>query len=585
MDYKNNHLVLKETASVHQVIANIVKASPNSLAIKDNEREFSYGEINHLANLLAKELKDSGIKKGDIVGIYTQKSSEFIIGMLGVLKTGSAFLPLDATGPLLKISNQIKDANVKCVLTTSDFKKISIFSDLNTLNIDTCVKNRNIKDISEDGDDAYLIYTSGTTGEAKGVLVGHEQLINYINSFSKRLKPQKGDNYALASSFTTDLGYTLLFTSLCTGGCLHILSEEVSFSKDLFAKYIIDNSIDVYKLTPTHFAALELPSNNDWVPKKCIIFGGEKLKKEIYEKVSSLCRVINHYGPTESTIGVLTFEGSIYEKNMSVPIGSPLEGVKAYILDGNLKPVTNEPGELYIGGHTVTKGYLNKPDLTAEKYLPDPFTDKLGALMYKTGDIVIQRDRENIEFIERIDRQIKLLGYRIEIDEIESVINSLSYVKHATVQFTQDLSGVDCLVAYIVLNDTTSTNINKDLNQYLDYYKIPRKIVFIENIPLTSNGKLDIGKLPSPKWDNEELADEEENIVQVITSIWTDVLKKKNISKNSNFFELGGHSLLATQITMRIRKSLDIKLPLRQIFESPTIEELAEAIIEKYKIN
>ncbi len=451
----------------------------------------------------------------------------------------------------------------------------------------------------------YVLFTSGSTGKPKGVAVEHRQLVNYTSSIIERLDFPTEARSALVSTFAADLGNTVIYPTLCTGGTLYIASQEQTTNPEAFAAYFEQHPIDCLKITPSHLSALLTASNKESVlPRQRLILGGEASSWALIEQVHELmptCRVFNHYGPTETTVGVLTYAVPKGDKR-NPPLGGPIANTQLYILDPYLQPVPiGVAGELYIGGDNVTRGYLNRPELTQERFIASSFARSndfsrsgqrttevvttIDARLYKTGDKARYLADGNIEFLGRIDHQVKLRGFRIELGEIEAVLRQHDEVREAVVTVRESEQGQQ-LVAYLVLHNIrlTSSKLRAYLAAKLPDYMMPNAFVLLDTLPLTPNGKIDRRSLPVP----ESRSDLEEAFVpprdvteQQLAFIWQDILGVHSVGAHDNFFNLGGHSLLAVRLMARIQQQFGQNLPLATLFQRPTVDKLANLLREQ----
>jgi acyl-coenzyme A synthetase/AMP-(fatty) acid ligase/acyl carrier protein len=396
-----------------------------------------------------------------------------------------------------------------------------------------------------------------------------------------------------------DLGNTCIYPSLISGGTLHVIGYEMATDGSRFAQYATQYGIDVLKIVPSHMAAL-LQSQADsedakkLLPRKYLIFGGETLKPQLLEKIEALhpgCTVLNHYGPTETTVGSLTLKLDEYdwkaEPLSSIPIGRPIQNTQVYVLDQNLEPVpVGVTGELYIAGAGVTAGYLNQPGKTAERFLMNPFSADANAKMYRTGDLARYGEGGEIEFLGRGDDQVKVRGFRIELGEIEAVLARHAGVKQALVLARENEQGEKRLLAYVVAQakELTGEDLREHLKQELPDYMVPQAIAILAKFPLTPNGKIDRNALPEPEQATAKRAyiAPRTETEKKIAEIWADVLRRQidTISIDDNFFDLGGHSLMATQVVSRIRERFSLAIPMRAMFDRPTIARLGETVTE-----
>ncbi|HEY9693232.1 MAG TPA: amino acid adenylation domain-containing protein [Oculatellaceae cyanobacterium] len=593
----------------HQLFAEQTQRTPDSIAVVFDDQKLTYAELNARANQLAHYLQKLGVKPEVLVGICLERSLEVIVALLGILKAGGAYLPLDPALPAENINLRLEDAQTSILLTqqqlfvetfhTTSLQESSIqviYLDKDWDTIATESKENPQSDVTSENL-AYVIYTSGSTGKPKGVAIEHQQLLNYLDGILERLNLPAGASFATVSTIAADLGNTAIFPALCTGGCLHIVAKERASDPEALATYFNHHAIDCLKIVPSHLEALLTSSKfKSILPRQKLILGGEAAPWKLIEKIQQLapeCTVINHYGPTEATVGVLTYtlgKDSDNRHSATVPLGRPIANTQIYLLDKHLQPVPiGVKGELYIGGASVARGYLNRPEMTREKFIPNPFTNnpKLNPL-YKTGDLARYLPDGNIEFLGRTDNQVKVRGYRIELEEIAAVLSQHPDVSQAVVIQREDIPGDQRLVAYIVANvemlhTKSLQNLKSSLRDFLKAklpdYMIPSAFVVLKSLPLTANGKIDRQVLPAPaQSEKQAFVSPRTPIEEVLAGIWTELLGLQRVSVEDNFFELGGHSLLMTQLVVRVRETFEIDLPLSVLFETPTIAGLAASI-------
>jgi len=587
---------------IHQLFEEQVEKTPAQIAVvfvdaqsaasrRVNE-ELTYQELNFKANQLAHYLQKLGVKPEVVVGICVERSPKFIICLLAVLKAGGAYLPLDSNLPQEALQFRLQDAqasvligeqgnsekftNITEVNLNTDWEIISQESTANPINNN--VKPENL---------VYIIYTSGSTGKPKGVAVEHQQLLNYLYGILPKLQLPANASYASVSTFAADLGNTVIFPCLSSGGCLHIVSWERASDPAALAAYFRLHPINCLKIVPSHLAALLSSECWEILPRQLLILGGEAADWNLIEKIEKNaphCQILNHYGPTETTVGALTYSvGEKIQETATVPIGKPIANTQIYVLDANLQPVPlGVAGELYIGGESLARGYLNQPALTAERFITNPFSDGEQRL-YKTGDRVRYLSDGNLEFLGRFDDQVKIRGYRIELGEISTALSQHPAVRESVVIAREDISAEKRLVAYIVptSHSVSDYDFRNFLKAKLPEYMIPTSFVILKALPLTANGKLDRNALPAP----EEVVSRETTFIaprtpveEVLAGIWAQLLGVPQVSIDDNFFDLGGHSLLATQVISRIRTTFGVEMPLPQLFESANLAALAAQI-------
>jgi len=588
----------RQDVCIHQLFTTQAAKTPDNVAVVFEDEELTYYELNNWANQLANYLQQLGVKPDVLVGICLERSHLSIVAILAILKAGGAYLPLDPTIPSNRLGLMLQDAQVPVLLTQEslipslpahtaqvvclDSWKAAQTSCNNSVSSVTC---ENL---------AYVIYTSGSTGTPKGVAVEHRQLCNYLNGILEKLDLPDTASFATVSTFAADLGNTVIFSALCTGGCLHIISHERATNPVALAEYCRRHPIDCLKIVPSHLNALLTAANpEDILPSQLLILGGEAASWDLVAQIQQLkpsCQILNHYGPTEATIGVLTYKversaiptvSYANAQSATVPIGRPIANTQVYLLDENLQPVPiSVPGELYIGGANLARGYLNRPDLTKERFIPNPFEKAQGSCLYKTGDLARYLPDGNIEFLGRSDRQVKIHGFRIELEEVEAILRQHPSIRQAVVIVREDEMGNQRLVAYVV-SLHTETNFTGDLRRFvqerLPEYMVPTAFVILNAIPLTPNGKVDYKALPAP-----EIAPELEKIYvaprtpeeEQLAKIWAEVLGLKQVGIDDNFFELGGDSILSIQVISKANQ-VGLQLTPKHLFEHQTIAQLA----------
>ncbi|HSF30804.1 MAG TPA: amino acid adenylation domain-containing protein [Candidatus Tectomicrobia bacterium] len=592
-----------QTSCIHQLFEAQVARTPDAVAVVFEDQVLTYRELNIRANKLAHHLQALGVGPEILVGICVERSLEIVVGLLAIIKAGGAYVPLDPAYPQERLTFILQDAQISMLLTRERLIARLIGDQTKVVCLDL---DREL--IAQEGDTnpvnkgtpdnlVYVIYTSGSTGAPKGVAVEHRQLCNYLHGVLRRLALPSPASFATVSTIATDLGNTMIFSSLCTGGCLHVLSEERVADPHAAADYFTHHSIDCLKIVPSHLAALHTSSHPEQIlPRELLILGGEASRSDWVKSLKTLapgCTILNHYGPTEATVGVLTYrvgENQRVPGLSTLPLGRPLSNVRIYLLDQHLQPVPiGVQGELYIGGANLARGYLNRPALTAEKFIPDPFSDQPGTRLYKTGDLARYLPDGNIEFLGRLDNQAKTRGYRIELGEIEATLERHPAVRRAVVLAREDTSGDRRLVAYCVAHNGLRPDI-RELRSFLQTklpdYMVPAAFLVLDALPRTPNGKIDRHALPAPDQTQPSLLEAfvapRTPIEELLADIWASVLKVESIGIHDNFFDLGGHSLLAVQVISRLRRLFQVDVPLRVLFDAPTVASLARRV-EEYR--
>ncbi|HHX3464749.1 TPA: amino acid adenylation domain-containing protein, partial [Legionella pneumophila] len=607
IDWNKTGRAYPQDKTVHGLFEEQVGRTPDNVAVVYEDEQLTYRELNAKANQLAHYLREQGVGPEVLVGIACERSLEMVIGILGILKAGGAYVPLDPSYPKERLEFMLKDTQALLLLTQKALRKTLPKTKAKVVCLDEwsmAVGNyptTNPIPAASANNLAYVIYTSGSTGQPKGVMVEHRGLVNYVMGIFLKLNFLSSLRVAYFSTFATDLGNTLIYSSLLFGNTLYLLREETSLNPFMLVKYIQKHHINLIKITPTHFEALQEWLNfKELESLKYLIFGGEKLNHHVVRAIGdSIAKdlfLINHYGPTEATIGSLTFNYSLLRNEPQfsnfVPIGKPLSNTVAYILDGHLQPVPiGVTGELYLGGEGLARGYLNRPELTAERFIVNPFVseeDKArgrNLRLYRTGDLCRYLEDGNIEYIGRIDNQVKIRGFRIELGEIETALLSHAAVKEAVVVAREIESGHKQLVAYYVRREDqggqddgqVSGLLRNYLGKHLPDYMIPLFFICLEKMPLTPNGKLDRNALPLPEgeiYHTPYVAPRNEK-ERILVGIWQDVLHMKQVGIHHNFFELGGDSIVSIQVVARARQH-GLNIQVRDIFRHTTIARLSE---------
>ena len=586
---------------VHKLFEDSVEKYSDNIALESGKNKLTYKELNQRSNQLAHFLIRSGIKPGDTIGISLKRSEEMIITLLGILKSGAAYVPIDPTFPKDRINYLLKDSGIKILITSSDLSENFENGDHRTIYFDNEIsklenESTNNPQTSVSPDDlVYVIYTSGSTGKPKGVLMMHKALSNLLNWQMDSHEFKEGFRVLQFTTLSFDVSFQEIFSTWISGGTLVLLTEEER--KDLSEVASILKTKKIQRIFQP-FVALQgisevcSVSNINDLELKEVITAGEQIQitPALLEFFNNLqgSTFSNHYGPSEAhVVTSYTFGNDTSAWPDHPPIGKPISNNRMYILDDTLEPVpVGVTGDLYIGGISLVRGYLNRPKLTKEKFLDDPFIK--GETIYNTGDLARYLENGDIEFLGRADSQIKLRGYRIELGEIENVISEYEGIKNTAVIAKEFSNGEKKLFAYIVISDK---NINTDeikdklisfLKTKIPEYMIPHDFIFIDTMPLTGTGKVNLKALPEPELSKTGGGDNyvvpNDPLELQLVNIWEKVLGIKNIGIRDNFFELGGHSLLAMRVFGYIEKLTGKKLALSTLFSSPTIEQLANIL-------
>jgi amino acid adenylation domain-containing protein/non-ribosomal peptide synthase protein (TIGR01720 family) len=576
-------------AYVHGLIEQQAARTPKAVAVEHEGSQLTYAELSSRSNQLARYLLELGVVPETRVGIYMERSAEMIIGLLAVLKAGGAYVPLDPTYPAERVGHMLEDGQVSVVLTRASL--------VNRLPSCGCAVNLDAEEqaISSQSTDqvegrlcpenlAYIIYTSGSTGKAKGVGVSHENL--WISTLARTHyyhDPVKG--YLLLSSFSFDSSVAGIFWTLIHGGALILPGEDVHGDAIGLAKLIIKTNASHLLALPALYELI-LEAGSPLTSLKVAIVAGESCSVEVvasHRRNVPNALLVNEYGPTEATVWCTAWSDEQEQLQGRIPIGRPIPGAKVYVLDRKLAPAPQGVvGELYVAGKGLTRGYVEHPDLTADRFIPNPFSEEPGERLYRTGDLVRWNANQNLEYLGRSDEQIKLRGFRIELGDIESVLRQHPAVADVAVVLREG-NGGKRLVAYLVLANAMASShaeLRKYLSQKLPDYMIPTMFVALEKLPVTPNGKIDRKSLPEPERDGlpRGYAGPRDAIEQALCGILENLLGLERVGVDDNFFELGGHSLLATQVMSQVRNIFQVELPLRALFEAPTVAGLAERL-------
>ncbi|HEY9693964.1 MAG TPA: amino acid adenylation domain-containing protein [Oculatellaceae cyanobacterium] len=583
-----------EDAFIHHLFAEQVSRSPSAVAVVFQGEKLTYRELNAKANKLAHYLQKLGVEPEILVGICMERSLEMLVGLLAILKAGGAYVPLDPRYPQERLAHMLEDSQVSVLLSQEKFvAQISehqahiVCLDTNWNEIDQESPDEPVSSVKPDNL-AYILYTSGSTGKPKGVQICHQSLTNFLNSM--RLKPGITDKDTLlaVTTISFDIAALELYLPLIVGAKIVLVSSEVAADGSQLLKLLINSGVTMMQATPATWRML-LAAGWEGTPQLKILCGGEALTKELRERIKHRsASVWNVYGPTETTIWSTIHNVSDQDveraKDATELIGKPIGNTQIYILDSYLHPVPiGVAGELHIGGVGVARGYLNRSDLTQEKFIPNPFSNDPSSRLYKTGDLTRYLANGNIEYLGRIDNQVKIRGFRIELGEIEAILAQHPSIQTAVVIVWEDTLDKKRLVAYLVANQLpapSSGELSYFLKQKLPDYMVPSAFVFLETLPLTPNGKINRRALPAPdQQDLEEtfVAPQDDLELQLVR-IWEKVLGVQPIGIQNNFFELGGHSLLAVHLLAQIEKTFGKNLPLPTLLQAPTVEQLANII-------
>ncbi|PHM11385.1 non-ribosomal peptide synthetase [Nostoc sp. 'Peltigera malacea cyanobiont' DB3992] len=590
---------------IHQLFEEQCLSNPDAVAVVFDNQQLTYHQLNCRANQLAHYLRSLGVKADTLVGLCVERSLEAIVGILGILKAGGAYLPLDPEYPTERLRFMLEDAQVKVLVTQqqlvesipqhqahlvcldSDWEKIAQECELNPENT---AATDNL---------AYVIYTSGSTGKPKGVLVNHSNVVRLFAATDAWYHFNAQDVWTMFHSYAFDFSVWEIWGALLYGGRLVVVPYLVTRSPESFYQLLCQEKVTILNQTPSAFRQLiqveQSTATIGDLNLRLVIFGGEALEikslQPWFERHGDqMPQLVNMYGITETTVHVTYRPLSKADLNHPASvIGRPIPDLQVYVLDEYFQPVPiGVPGEMYVGGEGVTRGYLNRPELAAERFISNPF-DK--SKLYKTGDLARYLPNGELEYLGRIDNQVKIRGFRIELGEIEALLVQHPAIWESVVIVREDQPGDTCtersrskrLVAYVVPVEQSPTvlELRQFLKAKLPEYMVPNAFVLLESLPLTSNGKVDRRALPKPEIDStllEKYVAPRTPIEEMLTQIWAQVLRLERVGIHDNFFEVGGHSLLATQLLSRIRTSFKVELALRELFARATVAELAQSI-------
>jgi amino acid adenylation domain-containing protein len=581
----------------HHLVEEQARRTPDAAAVLFEHQELSYGQFNARASQVARYLSSRGAGPGKLVGIFMERSQEMIVAVLGILKSGAACLPLDPAYPKERLAFMLEDSGAELVVSQQDLASSLPCSVARVVCLDveaqTIMQERPEDPAAavtpENG--VYVIYTSGSTGRPKGVVVPHRVLVNLVKWHHGSQRQSKRTLQFASLNF--DVSFQEIFSTLAAGGTLVVASQSIRLDVSALGTYVEEHKVERLHLPGVVLQKLAEEFSSHPKPLsgvREIMAGGEQLQitspvAELFRQLKG-CRLYNHYGPTESLV-VTSFAlpDNLESWPALPPLGRPVFNTELYVLDSYLQPVPiTVPGELYIAGACLAHGYLKQPDLTAEKFIPNPFSSKPGSRMYKTGDLARYLADGNVEFLGRNDFQVKIRGMRVELGEIELELKRHPAVCEAAVTLVKDSPG-SRFVAYVVFQPgkmIACAEMREFLHQRLPEHMLPSTLVALDMFPLTPSGKIDRRALPAPgKPESSEIhVAPRTALEEVLAAIFCEVLQLEDVGILDDFFALGGHSLLATQVSSRVRQFLHVELPVRKIFEQPTISGLARTMLE-----
>jgi len=594
VDFNRTKVDQSQIKIVHHEIALQAARTPHQPAVVFGNQQLSYAELNQRANQLAQHLRRRGVGPEVLVIVCLERSLELMVAILGILKAGAAYVPLDPSYPEQRLAFILKQTATPVLLTQERFRANLTGHSAQVLCLDTewttiaREPQADVPSAVSEQNLAYVIYTSGSTGQPKGVMVTHKGLMNYLTWAVIAYRVTEGKGAPVHSSVGFDLTVTSLFLPLLVGESVTLLENDES--PEALAEVLRQhNEFSLLKITPSHLHMLNQLMMKDEVQRttNALIIGGENLFAEslaFWRSSSPQTRIINEYGPTETVVGCCVFEvESGSDVRGAVPIGKPIANTQIYILDKRLEPVPhNVIGEIYIGGEGVARGYLRQADLTAERFIPNPYATEPGSLLYRTGDLGRHRAENNVEYCGRIDQQVKIRGYRIELGEIEAALLEHVRVSEAVVVVNDELAEKR-LVGYVVVDgpmEFDASQLKESLKERLPDYMIPAVVVKLDKLPLTPNGKVDRRALPAPDTENSGLGNymaPRTEVEKIIAGLWAKAFGLERVGINDDFFALGGDSILSIQIANRAN-NLGVSFTPRQVFRHRTTAALAAAL-------
>jgi amino acid adenylation domain-containing protein len=603
---------LPSTKRLHELFEEYAERMPDAVAVASSEGRLKYAELNRQANRMAAHLRRLGVGPEVAVGILLEPSIAMVVGVLGILKAGGGYVPIDPSFPKDRINFILADSGVSVLLTRGAIKECVTLSGVNIFCMDedaellTAYDGTNLQSDLSLENQVYTIYTSGSTGRPKGVVVEQRQILNYLYAILNRFELKPGAQYAMLQPLAVDSCNTVFIPSLCAGGTLHVMPPDQAADPYMVLEYFRHHRMEVLKIAPSHLSALvDACPTGDLLPYDVLALGGEAshwdwVRGTLQPLAPPTSRMFIHYGPTETTVGMLTYciQPDSPRRGPLVPLGYSLPNTRVYILGPAMQPVPiGVAGEIYIGGDCVARGYLNRPELTAERFTPDPFSEHSGARLYRTGDLARWLPGGEVEFLGRTDYQVKIRGFRIELNEIDAVLSQHAAVEKAITIARENGAAGKRIVAYVVPKragaslsevsafdaETLPLRLRAFLKGQLPEYMIPSNIVVLDTLPLSPQGKVNLRALPEPAMEvmpHDRLEMPRTLLQAQLVEIWEEVLNTSPISITDDFFQIGGHSLLAVRMMAMIRNRLKRTIPLASLLRNPTIANLAKLLAQ-----
>ncbi|HEX5322499.1 MAG TPA: amino acid adenylation domain-containing protein [Capsulimonadaceae bacterium] len=594
VDWNATYVDYPSERCVHQLFEDQAAKTPDRIAVSFQDRELSYAELNSRANQLAHYLKKQGVGPETLVGLCVERSPEMVVGLLGVLKAGGAYVPLDPSYPAERLAYMLRDSRAPVLLTLRHLADRVEAGSARVVYLDAPgilenMPTENPVSGALPESLAYVIYTSGSTGRPKGAMIRHQGLTNYLSWASHAYRAREGIGAPVHSPLSFDLTVTSLLPALISGATAWLAPEGEGVETLAHALQARRN-YSLVKITPAHLELLntQLSPEEASGATRAFVIGGEALYPEqiaFWRKHAPKTRLINEYGPTETVVGCCVYECGVEDSERwpgGLPIGRPIANTQLYVLDPRMQPLpVGVVGELYIGGHGVARGYIGRPDITAERFVPDPFSGKHGARLYRTGDLCRYHPDGALEYLGRIDNQVKVRGFRIELGEIEGVLLEHASIKEAAVVVREEAAGKR-LVAYVAGDGTPDIAALRDhLRAKLPEHMVPPAFVVLESLPLTPNGKVDRKALPALEGaisGTGEYVAPRNQMEEQVAGIFAQILGVEKVGVHDSFFDLGGHSLLAVRLVNEISRICGHSLPLRALFRASTVESIVHEL-------
>ena len=568
---------------VDERIEHWVERTPSAVALVGGDRQVTYRELWRRAGSVARVLIRAGVRADDCVGVLASRTIETVVAMLAVMRAGAAYVPLDPEHPSPRLEEQLSSTGASVVVGLRDTLERTGLLGRRSLALDEVdVAAMDVAPLRHGAALLYVTFTSGSSGQPKGIAVEHRSMLSYLAGLGSRIDLVPGKKHAVLTTLAADVGNTAVYGALTSGGVLHLVEADVVKSPRRLADYVRRFGIDFLKSVPPHIETM-LATDVEILPREALILGGEVLPWSLAQAVTRRrrCALFNSYGPSETTVAVAMERVETHE-GASVPVGAPIGGARLAAVDTLGFPTpANVPGELWIGGPGVSRGYVGRPRLTAERFVPDPLADRPGSRAYRSGDLVRMLGGGRYEFLGRIDAQIKIRGFRVEPGEVEVAVRRLASVKAAVVVARSDAERGVHLVAYVVSREEHPSGVRDaaELEKLLPAYMIPSAWVYLERLPLTGNNKVDRRALPAPVWHAaRDTVPPRTHTERAIAAAFEHVLRLSNVDRESDFFLLGGHSLLAVSLVAQIERNLGTRVELLDVFQRRTVAALAARV-------